>query len=113
MNKVQTFSQSHFPKNLIGRVKLPFIMPDRIARSAPARSMLLIPVPIPLPTQGLCRPCLSLPAFPVELATIPGIPLLFFYILLYYSWLYNNTSAQLDPNGIYCFVILKEKEGEE
>ena len=48
MNRVQTFSQSHLPRNRIGRVKLPFIMPDKIARSAPARSILLIPVSIPL-----------------------------------------------------------------
>src|SRR5215469_2263141 len=35
INRVQTFSHSHRPKNRIGRVKLPFITPDRIANDEP------------------------------------------------------------------------------
>jgi hypothetical protein len=42
MNRLQTCSHSHRPRKRMGRVKLPFIMPETTASRTPAASVLFM-----------------------------------------------------------------------
>jgi hypothetical protein len=88
-------------------------MPDRIARSAPARSMLLIPVPIPLLTQGLSTAVSFVPRIPggVVYARRSHFSFLTFcYTIAGYTIIQMRNSMRIKSAGLR---VREKKEGEE